>query len=99
MYNYHVVGVFVCRLKCLASRLSEFHLLIDSEAELKLLVKNPLTDKTWSVFVEVDCGHGRSELCSSSSTLCHLSYSHHYHLHCHYCAYFSDFYLSHSYSI
>jgi len=49
-----------CRLKRLAGRLGEFHLLVDSEAELKLLQRSPVTeDKTWSVFIEVDCGYGR----------------------------------------
>jgi len=57
MMNTQLVSV--CRLQRLASRLTAFHVFIDSESELKLLQQNPLTDKLWSVYIEVDCGHGR----------------------------------------
>jgi len=36
--------------------------LIDNEEELKMLEQNPVPDKTWSVFIEVDCGYGRGLL-------------------------------------
>jgi len=45
----------------LAGQLDAFHLLIDSEAELKLLEQNPVPDKMWSVYIEVDCGYGRGQ--------------------------------------
>ena len=44
--------------------MKEFYVLIDNETELKLLEQNPLTDKLWSVFIEVDCGYGRGPLYS-----------------------------------
>jgi len=54
--------VCFCRLKQLASRLEEFHVFIDNEEELRLLEQNPVPNKTWSVFIEVDCGYGRGLL-------------------------------------
>jgi len=66
-YHTHYKVLYKCRvyrLKRLADRVTEFHVLIDNETELKLLEQNPLTDKLWSVFVEVDCGYGRGLLCS-----------------------------------
>ncbi|XP_053386323.1 D-threo-3-hydroxyaspartate dehydratase-like [Mercenaria mercenaria] len=49
------------RLINLANRLEEFHVMVDSLQGLKGLIATPLKEgKQWSVFLEVDCGYGRT---------------------------------------
>jgi D-serine deaminase-like pyridoxal phosphate-dependent protein len=47
----------------LANKLEEFHVMVDSLQGLNGLLATPLNEgKQWSVFLEVDCGNGRSKL-------------------------------------
>ncbi|XP_060557981.1 D-serine dehydratase-like [Ruditapes philippinarum] len=49
------------RLINLANKLEEFHVMVDSLQGLNGLLATPLNEgKQWSVFLEVDCGNGRT---------------------------------------
>ena len=50
------------RVIALANKLDQFHLLYDSNHGLEGLINTPLNDgKKWSVFLDIDCGLGRSK--------------------------------------
>lgn len=49
------------RLKALANKLDKFHLIYESEQGINGLINTPLdAGKKWSVFLDVDCGYGRT---------------------------------------
>lgn len=49
------------RMIDLANRLEEFHVMVDSEQGIDDLIATPLqSGNKWSVFLEVDCGYGRT---------------------------------------
>ena len=65
------VFIFEC-IRCveLTNRLDEFHVLLSSLDGLQCLKEGACDlaeGKVWSVFIELDCGYGRSEWDSSSS--------------------------------
>ena len=44
----------------MVNNLEQFNVMVDSETGMGGLIATPLDNgKTWSVFVEVDCGYGR----------------------------------------
>ncbi|KAH3787470.1 D-threo-3-hydroxyaspartate dehydratase-like [Dreissena polymorpha] len=62
------------RVQSLASRLADFHLMVDSVVGIDGIIETPLDgDRKWSVFVEIDCNYGRTGCCWDSEdvlTIC-----------------------------
>lgn len=57
------------RLVNLANRMEEFHVMVDSLQGLTGIIDTPLEDGNhWSVFLEVDCGNGRTGCLWNSET-------------------------------
>lgn len=50
----------MARLIRLASKLSSFHVIVDSDSGVQLLENNKIPDKKWSVLVKVDTGGSRA---------------------------------------
>jgi len=48
------------RMKVLAEKLEEFHVMVDHNYGIDLLEQNPLQNKQWSVFLKLDCGFKRA---------------------------------------
>ena len=52
--------ILFSRLDALSLKLKQFHVLVDSEASTRTLIKNPRSDgKKWSVFMKLDCDNNR----------------------------------------
>lgn len=54
------------RLKKLIDRVDQFHVMVDNETGLKVLLENPLDNRKWSIFVAIDTGYGREGLAWNS---------------------------------